>query len=152
MPLDSILIAEDNLNDLLFVKYHFRREGILNPLRHVSDGGSVIKYLEGEGGFADRLEYPYPILLLLDLKMPGKSGFEVLEWLQHHPRHGHIPVIVLTGCRDTREVTKAYHLGAQTFLTKPISFIFFKNCLRGIEGVEFTTVHSSHQVEPCIAA
>jgi CheY-like chemotaxis protein len=89
-----ILLVEDREDDLFFMRRALKQSGVRNPLHVVSDGAKAIEYLSGLGDFADREEHPLPDLVILDLKMPGKDGFEVLAWIRqsHLP---HIPVAVL---------------------------------------------------------
>jgi CheY-like chemotaxis protein len=130
------IIGEDNLNDLLFLTHHFRREQILNPLRHVTDGESVISYLNGDGTSQDE-ENPFPILLMLSLKLPGRSALEILEWMQADPRLQMLPVVVLNEVGEVGLVAKAHQFGAKAFLTKPILSSQFRTCLREIKGLDF---------------
>jgi CheY-like chemotaxis protein len=131
----TILIADDDEDEVLFIKHQFRTSKILNPIQVVSNGEKVIQYLEGDGIYKDRLQYPYPVVLLLDLKMPIKGGLEILAWLNSHPKHASLPVIVLTVSNGVREVDKAYKLGARSFLTKPIGFSDFTNTMYGVRGI-----------------
>jgi CheY-like chemotaxis protein len=91
-----VLIAEDIENDLVMLRRAFRQASIMAPIQYVTDGEQAIAYLKGEGKFARRDEFPLPDLLLLDLKMPRKSGFDVLEWLRTQPSLRHLRVVVLT--------------------------------------------------------
>src|SRR5687768_16993926 len=92
----TILLAEDNENDALLMRHAFKKAGISNPLVRVRDGEEAIDYLAGHGVYADRRAYPFPALLLLDLKMPRRDGFEVLEWIKADPSLRRLPVTVLT--------------------------------------------------------
>ena len=76
----TVLIAEDDQNDLVFMRMAFGQAGMPNPVQTVRDGGEAIAYLAGRGIYADRDQYPFPTLMLLDLKMPCKDGFDVLAW------------------------------------------------------------------------
>jgi len=87
----------------------------------VSGGKDLKDYLDGQGRYADRETFTYPSLLLLDLRMPEMSGFEVMEWLKNHPIHAAIPVIVTSTFDRQREIRKSYQLGARTFLSKPLN-------------------------------
>jgi CheY-like chemotaxis protein len=131
---DVILLAEDDENQVLFVKRAFKHAGLLNPLVVVEDGEQAIAYLKGEGKYANRDEYPLPCLLLLDLKMPNKNGFEVLEWIRQQPGLSALRVVVLTTSDQVHDVNRAYHLGANSFLTKPVDFRDFVQLTISIKG------------------
>jgi len=94
--LPVILVAEDDENDVFFLRRAFLKAGLANPLVAACDGQAAVDYLEGTGVYADRKSYPLPGLLLLDLKMPRKSGLEVLTWLRERPELSQIPVVVLS--------------------------------------------------------
>ena len=79
-------------------------------------------YLAGEGQYSNRAEYPLPDLILLDLKMPKVDGFDVLLWIRRQPGFGSIPVVVLTSSDAIRDVNRAYALGANSFMVKPLDF------------------------------
>jgi len=115
----TILLVEDDPNDILLMQRAFNKARLANPLEVVTDGEEAIAYLSGEGRFADRNRYPVPLMLLLDLKMPRRNGFEVLEWLKEHPEFNQIPVVVLTSSDQQPDVEKAFRLGARSYLTKP---------------------------------
>ena len=97
----------------------FEKARLANPLQVVRDGEEAIAYLSGAGDFADREAHPLPVIILLDLKLPRVSGFEVLEWLQNHPELADIPVVVLTSSDEQPDVAKAKQLGARSYLLKP---------------------------------
>jgi len=82
----TVLLAEDDADDVLLTQIAFQKARLANPLQVVRDGEEAIDYLKGEGKFADREKFPFPILLLLDLKMPRTHGFQVLEWLRKEPK------------------------------------------------------------------
>lgn len=124
-----ILLAEDNDDDVLTLRRALRRAGIEVPLQVVEDGDEAIAYLRGIGRFANRAEYPLPDLFLLDLRMPGRDGFEVLEWLRQQPSLAPLRTIVLTTSADISDVDRAYALGANSFLTKPMDLLDFGNTL-----------------------
>ena len=127
-----VLIAEDNENDIAMLQRAFRQASITAPIQYVFNGEQTISYLKGEGRFARREEFPLPDLLLLDLKMPRKSGFEVLEWLRTQPSLSHLRVVVLTTSAELRDVNRAYALGAASFLTKPLDFVEFKDTIQAM--------------------
>jgi len=118
----TILLVEDDPNDVLLIQRAFRKSNVANPIQVVGDGEEAIAYLSGRGPYADRERYPLPVLLLLDLKLPRKSGFEVLEWLRQQPGLKRLPVAVLTSSAETPDINRAYDLGANSYLVKPVRF------------------------------
>jgi CheY-like chemotaxis protein len=124
MPADSaepiILLADDSDDDVTMFRRAFRRAGFHNPVQVVADGEQAIAYLAGEGKFANRAEYPLPTFMLLDLKMPRTNGFEVLDWLRRQISLRSLIVIVLTTSDAVQDINRAYQLGANSFLTKPL--------------------------------
>ena len=118
----TILLVEDNPDDVLLIRRAFAKAGTTAPLNVVSDGEAAVAYLAGEGAYADRAHFPLPALLLLDLKRPPKSGLEVLEWLRARPGLRRLPVVVLTSSRESVDVQRAYDLGANSYLVKPVAF------------------------------
>jgi CheY-like chemotaxis protein len=130
-----ILIAEDNETDALMIQRAFTKAKLLNPIRVVPDGAEAIAYLAGEGKYANRSLYPLPELMLLDLKMPNKNGLEVLEWLQQQPElRGGLRVVVLTASNQAQDVNRAYQLGANSFLVKPVGFEQFVQISQALKG------------------
>jgi CheY-like chemotaxis protein len=117
-----ILLAEDEEDYVLLIKHAFLQAKIPNPLYVVWNGQEAIAYLMGAGAYSNRAEYPLPDLFLLDLKMPRVNGFEVLEWLREQPSLAALRVLVLTSSEDLRDVNRAYQLGANSFLVKPLDF------------------------------
>ena len=115
----TVLLAEDDPDDVLLTHLAFEKARLANPLEVVRDGEEAIAYLKGAGRFKERARYPLPILLLLDLNMPKINGFQVLEWLQSHPMLSRMPVAVMTSSDHDPHVTRAYELGADSYLIKP---------------------------------
>ncbi|HWA87639.1 MAG TPA: response regulator [Opitutus sp.] len=118
---DAILVVEDEPDALTLLQHAFAAAGITHPLHAVHDGENALAYLRGEGVYADRAVYPSPSLLLLDLKIPGSSGFEVLESIRREPSFAALPVVILTSSRERRDVQRAYAAGANSYLVKPSS-------------------------------
>ncbi len=118
----TILLVEDDSNDVLLIQRAFRKSDVANPIQVVGDGEEAIAYLRGRDPYADRERTPLPVLLLLDLKLPRKSGFEVLEWLRQQPGLKRLPVVVLTSSGETPDINRAYDLGANSYLVKPVRF------------------------------
>jgi CheY-like chemotaxis protein len=114
-----VLLAEDDPNDVYFLKHAFKEAGIQNPLLTVADGQEAIDYLSETGKFSDRKQFPFPGLLILDLKMPRKTGLDVLQWLRKEDELRCLPAIMLSSSAHPTEVEKAYRLGVNAFVVKP---------------------------------
>ena len=114
-----ILYADDDDNDVFFLKRAFAEAGITNPIEAVTDGLQAIHYLAGEGKFSDRARYPLPCLIMLDIQLPRKSGMEVLQWLRQVSGLPCLPVIMLSSSARRDDINNAYYLGANSFIVKP---------------------------------
>jgi CheY-like chemotaxis protein len=135
MPAHSwILIVEDNEVDLMLIRRAFTKARVLNPLFSVGSGEEAICYFKGEGRFANREEYPLPDLVLLDLKLPGLSGLEVLKWIRAQPGLRGMRVVMLTGSSTIEDINQAYQLGANSFLVKPMDFDTFVQIAGAVAG------------------
>jgi CheY-like chemotaxis protein len=119
---ETILAIEDEDDDVALIKRAFKKAAIANPLRFLNDGEEAVGYLSGTDKFADRTANPLPSLILLDLKLPRKSGLEVLQWLRTQPVLCRIPVVVLTSSRQISDLNQAYDLGVNSYLVKPVEF------------------------------
>ena len=130
----NFLLVEDNADDVVLVEYAFKEAGAPHRLHAVGDGQQAMDYMMGKGAYADRKEYPLPSVILLDIKMPRVSGFEFLEWLHREAPEDLrlIPVIVMSSSNDERDVKKAYQLGANCYLIKPIPWSEFKEQLKAL--------------------
>jgi CheY-like chemotaxis protein len=118
----TILLVEDNPSDILLIQRAFRKVGITNPLQIVNDGDAAVLYLSGEEPYSDRYLYPLPVLILLDLKLPRRSGDEVLMWLRQQPGLKRLPVVVLTASRQSIDINRLYDLGVNAYMVKPVAF------------------------------
>ncbi len=121
-PEPTILIADDSADDGLFMNIAFERAGRTTPLQVTHDGVEAIAYLSGEGLYADRTQHPLPALLLLDLNMPRKNGFEVLAWIRRQPEFKLLPVHVLSASSRQADIDRACALGATSYIVKPGNF------------------------------
>ena len=115
----TIMVVDDDPNDLIFIEKAFRAVGVTGPIHTVTGGREAIAYMMGEGKYADRTTYAYPTFITTDLKMPHADGFAVLEHLRNNPEWAVIPTVVLTGSRDLDDIKKAYMLGASSYHVKP---------------------------------
>ncbi len=126
----SILVIEDDPNDIFLLKRALRINNIVNPVQVLTDGAEAIAYLTG---FERHVEpAAYPRFILLDLKIPRRSGFEVLEWMQNHPSFESIPKIVLTSSSEKKDVSQAFALGATSYMVKPADFHELEKMVRTI--------------------
>lgn len=117
--LGAILLVEDNEDDVLLMKRALKAAGVTNSLHVVEDGQQAIDYLAGVGDYNNRKTFPLPHLVFLDLKLPLKSGHEVLEWIRKQSCFNSLVVIVLTSSGAQSDLNKAYKLGANSYLVKP---------------------------------
>ena len=115
-----ILLVEDDADDVFFLKEAFARAGLGAAVHVARDGEEACSYLLGEGAYCDRAAHPCPSLILLDLKLPRKSGLEFLEWRRGQPRFSRVPTVVLTSSLAAADLASAYELGANSYLLKPV--------------------------------
>ena len=121
--LRAILFAENEEDDIVLTRQALKEAGVVNPLIGVPDGQEAIRYLQGEGRYANRAEFPQPCLLLLDLKMPRMTGLGVLNWLREHPDvRDKLSVVILSSWDEQADVQAATALGAADYLLKPTRF------------------------------
>src|SRR5437660_5120901 len=130
----TILLVEDSADDVLLIRRAFQKAGITNPIQVVEHGDAAVSYLAGEPPFADRQRFPLPVMVLLDLKLPRRSGLEVLAWVRQHSGLKRIPVVVLTSSKESLDVNQAYDLGANSYLVKPVAFEELLALVRSLEG------------------
>jgi CheY-like chemotaxis protein len=118
--LEPILIADDDKDDVFLLRRALERVRIPNPSIVVRNGAETIDYLAGAGIFADRDKYPFPVLMLLDIKMPMRDGFEVLSWWKQQPQPSKLPIVMLSGSVLPEDIEKARSLGASAYRVKPL--------------------------------
>lgn len=126
----KILVVDDSEDDALFVRRALEKAGMGKSCQMVRDGEEAIRYLQGEGVYADRQTHPFPTLILSDLKMPRMSGFELLRWVRKHRECSVIPTILFTSSAVESDVREAYELGANAYMVKPTSAKEFEDLLR----------------------
>jgi CheY-like chemotaxis protein len=115
----KILIAEDNPDDVFFLRQAMKKACLDCVLNSASDGIQAVAYLRGEGDFSDRTAHPFPDVILLDLNMPGMNGFEVLEWIRKDPCCSRLMVHVMSASSRDLDIQKAYDLRANSYIVKP---------------------------------
>lgn len=128
----KILYAEDNEDDVFILQLAMKRGRVAHKLCCADDGEVIISWLQGEGDYANREKYPLPDLLILDLKMPRKSGFDVLEWLRTVPTFNNLPVIVMSSSDDPSDIKRSRELGATKYVKKSASCEEILDCMRAL--------------------
>ena len=117
---DLILLVEDNPADAWLFQRALRKAGVSVPVVRVANGDDALAYLQGDAPYDNRAQYPAPGIMVLDLKLPRRSGFEVLEWVRRLSTGLRLlPVVVLSSSSMPTDVNRAYDLGANSYLTKP---------------------------------
>ncbi len=134
----SILLVEDNRMDIELTLDAFREARLINTIQVVQNGQEALDFLFGRGKYADRAAYPMPNLVLLDLKLPGIDGFEVLRQIKSTPLLKRLPVIILTSSKEEGDRALSYDTGANSYLVKPVSFDGFLNVVREISNYWLT--------------
>jgi CheY-like chemotaxis protein len=145
--LPTILLAEDDEDDIVLIQRAMQKARLLNPLRVVRDGEEALNYLAGESRYANRQKYPIPFLLLLDLHMPKQNGFDVLCWIRNRPELRRMKVAVLTSSSDEHDYSTAMQLGAHSYFNKPGCLEEFGHLMLRIHG-HWVLLDSSESVEP----
>jgi CheY-like chemotaxis protein len=118
----TILIVDDDENDIFFVKRAFTEINVHCTFQMLKNGQEAVDYLQGHGEYANREKYPLPMMILMDLKMPIMDGFQVLAWLRTRPGIRVIPTIVFSSSDLASDITRAYELGANSFMTKSVTY------------------------------
>ncbi|GAB4054142.1 response regulator [Spirosoma litoris] len=117
----TILIADDDTDDRLFMDKALRQSGYTQNVQFVEDGEELMEYLRQEGRYNEE-NAPWPNLLILDLNMPRKNGFQALNEIKDDPKLRRLPVVVMTTSSADEDVLKTYNLGVNSFVTKPFNF------------------------------
>jgi CheY-like chemotaxis protein len=131
---EIILLVEDDSNDVVLLQRAFQKAALRDTVRIVRDGEQAIHYLSGQGQYADRERFPLPFLVLLDLKMPRMDGFDVLQWARAEPDLKRLLIVVLTSSHLQSDVDRAYELGANSYLVKPVEFSEMVNLIQRFEA------------------
>lgn len=141
----TILLVEDDENDAFLFKRALKKCGILNPVQWVQDGAEAIAYLTGGAAYVDRTAFPFPELIILDLKMPRMPGLDLLAWLRDHRDLQVIPTIVMSSSKHDSDVRQAYDLGANTYFVKPSSFDMLARVIQTLH--EYWTLSTKPQTK-----
>jgi CheY-like chemotaxis protein len=127
------MLVEDNPNDVLLIKRAFKKAKIMASIQVLKNGDDAIYYLTGSGKFRNRNKFPLPGLILLDLKLPRRSGHETLAWIRKQPDLKRIPIVILTSSQLPADINDAYDLGANSYLIKPVKFRELLEIIRKID-------------------
>jgi len=128
----TILIIDDDSAEAELIVRAFRKSGFDNPMHAVTDGDEAKKYLRGEGQYLDRKRFPFPRLVLLDHRMPGTSGWEVLQWFRKDPQFMQLVVVIFSGSHNPDDEKRALELGANAFHIKPQSSEEYESVLKRV--------------------
>jgi CheY-like chemotaxis protein len=130
----TFLLVEDEPNDVALVEREFARAPVPMRLHVTNDGSEAMDYIEGRGKFADRKEFPVPDVILLDLKMPRVGGFDFLKWLRTESSANTrlIPVVIMSSSAEEEDVDRAYALGANSYLVKPVDWPLFQERIKAL--------------------
>ena len=129
----TVLHIDDDPNDIELFQAAARKANVRFLVQNVADAEQAMAYLNGTGLYANRGAYPIPDLILLDLKMPKASGFDVLRWIRSHPEAGNLPVVVFSGSELQDDIEQAYEVGADSYLVKPIGFNALVSLVKNID-------------------
>jgi CheY-like chemotaxis protein len=128
----TVLHVEDEPTDRMIVSAAFKKAAPNVLLKAVTDGEQAIAYLSGQGVYGNRELHPMPLLVLLDIKLPRKSGLEVLEWIRKQEDLKSMPVLMLTSSSESNDLDRAYALGANSYLVKTVDLPAMREIVRGI--------------------
>jgi CheY-like chemotaxis protein len=127
-----ILVADDDPDDCLLIREAFKRGLLVNGLRFVEDGEELMDYLRRRGKYEDPSSSPRPGIILLDLNMPRKNGREALKEIKSDPDLRSIPVVILTTSKEEEDIFRSYDLGANSYVTKPVTFAGLVNAIKSL--------------------
>jgi CheY-like chemotaxis protein len=133
MSKSCILHVDDDHDDRLLLRHASKQAGLGLPLLSLENGEQAIAYLSGQGEYRDRNEFPLPCVILLDVKMNGVSGFDVLHWIRSQPDLHDLVVIMFSGSRMEGDLGKAARLGANSFVSKPADCRVLSKLVRAIQ-------------------
>lgn len=144
----TLLLAEDDPDDCLLAREALEKSQVHSDLRCVVDGEELLDYLRRRGKFADPKQSPRPGLILLDLNLPRKDGREALREIKNDPKLRAIPIVVLTTSKSEEDVTRAYNLGVNSYITKPVRFAALVEVMEAIGKYWFEIVELPGRSQP----
>ena len=128
----EIVFVEDSPEDADLAMRSFKKHKLVNEIKVIDDGQSAMDYLFGEGEYADNGRPVTPKLVLLDLKLPKVNGLQILERMKSDPTLKRVPVVILTSSNEDRDITRAYDLGANSYIVKPVNFSKFAEAIQNL--------------------
>jgi CheY-like chemotaxis protein len=132
IPWIPVLHVDDDSNDRELLLAATVEAGVPFQVHSVSDGEQALAFLNGTGVYADRSRFQLPSLILLDLRMPGSTGIDILKWVRAHPELNRLPVIVLSGSESEEDLRQAYAYGANAYIIKPLGFNALVEMIKGV--------------------
>lgn len=132
MNQNAILLVEDNPSDIVLTQRAMKKSNILNELVVAENGQEALDYLFGTGKYAGRDINEQPAFVLLDLKLPGMGGLDVLRQIRSHPKTSRLPVVILTTSKEEQDIAQSYDLGANSYIRKPVDFVQFVACMANL--------------------
>ena len=136
----QILMADDDPDDRMMAEQAFHLYRLKNGVFFVEDGQELMDYLHHQGKYADAAQFPLPDLILLDLNMPLKDGREALTEIKMDPALRRIPVVILTTSQAEEDILRSYDLGANAYITKPVTFHGLAETIRQLNSFWFELV------------
>jgi two-component system response regulator len=128
----TILLVEDNLDDVELTLHAFKKNNIKNEVIVVNDGATALDYLFGTGDHADRDLSLMPAVILLDIKLPKIDGLEVLKRIRANELTQYIPVVILTSSKEEQDIIDGYHRGVNSYVRKPVDFVRFTEAVNNL--------------------
>ena len=136
----TILVAEDDEEDRLLIQQAIQASPTSISVHFVENGEQALDFLLNKGKYIDQVKYARPGILLLDLNMPRMDGRELIEVLKNNPSFVNLPLVVLSTSNDNKDIEETYHLGANSFITKPSSFSGFVDVMKSLKQYWFDIV------------
>jgi CheY-like chemotaxis protein len=143
----EILVADDDPEDRMLIIDALKESRLTNNIQYVENGEELLDFLRNEGKYTDAKKYPTPGIILLDLNMPKKDGREALKELRADPRFRSLPVVVLTTSQAEEDIFRTYDLGANSFITKPVSFSSLVSTMKALNNYWFEIVELPHHMD-----
>ena len=136
----EILIADDDMEDIILIIEALKETRLKNNIQSVKNGEELLQYLLNKGTYSDKKKYPTPGIVLLDLNMPKKDGYEALKEIKENKHLKNIPVIILSTSNSLEDILRTYRIGANSFITKPANYVGMVEAMNNVQKYWFQTV------------